>query len=81
MLNCALCGSNVTNELITWNLVYTRLESLKSFIDSVITQSELNIILHNQIDNILNNKDFQAIYLENYNKTQSHGKQPNIVLV
>jgi len=54
-------------------LVYTRLEGLKSFIDSVILQPELNVILHNQIDNILSNEDFRAIYLENYNK-QSHEK-------
>lgn len=81
MLNCALRGSNVSNELITWNLVCIRLEGLKSFIDSVITQPELNIILHNQIDNILDNEDFKAIYLENYTKNQSHGKQQSNILV
>ena len=80
MLNCALRGSNISNDLITWNLVCNRLESLKSFVDSVITHTELNMILHNQIDNILSNEDFKAIYLENYNK-QSHGKQrPNILV-
>lgn len=70
ILNCALRGSNITNELVTWNLVYIRLESLKSFIDSVILEPELNIILHNQIDNILDNADFKAIYLENYTKNK-----------
>ncbi len=73
MLNCALCGSNISNDLITWNVVCTRLTGLKSFIDSVIVQPELNTILHDQIDNILRNKDFRDIYIENYNK-QSHGK-------
>ena len=85
MLNCALRGSNITNELVTWNLVCIRLESLKSFIDSVILEPELNVILHNRIDNILDNADFKAIYLENYSKNkinQSHGKeQGNNILV
>ena len=81
VLNCSLGKSNVSTELITWNVVCSRLVGLKSFIDTVITQPELNVILHNQIDNILNSPDFQAIYLENYNK-QSHGKeQRNNILV
>ena len=70
VLNCALRGSNITNELVTWNLVCIRLESLKSFIDSVILEPELNVILHNRIDNILDNADFKAIYLENYSKNK-----------
>ena len=65
ILNCALNGSNLTRDPLSWEILTLRLNGLKSFINQVIYTETFNAILHSQIDNILTSKDFKQIY-ENY---------------
>jgi len=62
IISCALGKSNISNNSITYELVSLRLNNLRPFINQVIRNNELNILLHNFIDSIINNPHFKSIY-------------------
>lgn len=62
ILDCVLGKSNITNEPQSYDLLHTRLTNLKSYIDSIITNVELNILLKSRINNILSNTNLINLY-------------------
>jgi hypothetical protein len=62
ILNCLLGKSNINPSYTSYELLYDRLTNLKPYIDAIISNVDINILLHDRIHNILSNTDLISLY-------------------
>jgi len=62
IISCALGKSNISDTRVNHTLVSERLLNLHHYINQVIFNIDLNIMLHDFIDSVLHNNNFKKIY-------------------